>query len=291
MSSDGIDRFRRRHSIQTSVNRDVSLSFINESPSKTSVVLQKNDFEITALVISSYKEGPNELLLFTYINHIDDGLPQSEQRNVFIGDYITYKDKTYLIFDEYDHPDFAEYNKHKMLECNVVYGYNNVKFGAFYMGSRRKLETLNEGLLAQAVSMAQVGDQPLLIAAFKSDMKPRQRVMINGQAWMVDNVDRNTIAGIMFLSIHLDSVTVSDDTTASIANSPTAPVIDDSILVAGDQLTISTNFGYVRFNTDVTVLSQTDTEVVIIVPYDVNTLQIATKDSGGNIVNESKEVA
>lgn len=291
MSSDGIDRFRRRHSIQTSVNRDVSLSFINESPSKTSVVLQKNDFEITALVISSYKEGPNELLLFTYVNHTDDGLPQNEQRNVFIGDYITYKDKTYLVFDEYDHPDFADYSKHKMLECNVMYGYNGSKFGAFYMGSRRKLETLNEGLLAQAVSMAQVGDQPLLIAAFKSDMKPRQRVMINGQAWMVDNVDRNTIAGVMFLSIHLDSVTVSDDTTESIANAPTAPAIDTNILVAGDQLTIDTNFSYVRFNTDVTVLSQTESEVVIIVPYDVNTLEITTKDESGNLVVETKEVA
>ena len=182
MSSDGIDRFRRRHDIYTSVKKDQSLSFINESPSKTSVVLQKNDFEIPALVISSYKEGPNELLLFTYVNHIDDGLPQNQQRNVFIGDYVTYKDKTYLIFDEYEHPDFADYNKHKMLECNVYYGYDNKKFGAFYMGSRRKLETLNEGLLAQAVSLAQVGDQPLLIAALQSDLKPRRRVMINGEA-------------------------------------------------------------------------------------------------------------
>jgi len=182
MSSDGIDRFRRRHDIQTSVRRDVSLSFIDESPSKTTVVLQKNDFEIVALVISSYKEGPNELLLFTYQNELDESLPQAQQRNVFIGDYVTYNNKTYLIFDEYDHPDFATYNKHKMIECNVYYGYNNKKFGAFYMGSRRKLETLNEGLLAQAVSLSQVGDQPLLIAALQSDMKSRQRVMINGQA-------------------------------------------------------------------------------------------------------------
>ncbi len=291
MSSDGIDRFRRRHDIYTSVKRDQSLSFINDSPSKTSVVLQKNDFEITALVISSYKEGPNELLLFTYQNHLDESLPQNQQRNVFIGDYVVYKNKTYLIFDEYDHPNFAEYNKHKMLECNVFYGYNNKKFGAFYMGSKRKLETLNEGLLAQAVSLAQVGDQPLLIAAFQSDIRPRQRVMINGEAWMVDNVDRNTIAGVMFLSIHLDSVSTADNTTESIANSPAAPTIEEEILVAGDQYTIATNFGYVRLNTDVTVLSQSSTEVVIIVPYDINTLQITTKDTNGNLVVDSKEVA
>jgi len=291
MSNDGIARFRRRHDIESDVAKLRNLSFIDASPSKTSVVLQKNDFEVVALVISSYKEGPNELLLFTYQNELDESLPQSQQRNVFIGDYITYNDKTYLVFDEYDHPDFAEYNKHKMIECNVFYGYNNKKFGAFYMGSRRKLETLNDGALAQAVSLTQVGDQPLLIAAYQSDLRPRRRVMINGEAWMIDNVDRNTIAGIMFLSIHLDSVSTSDNTTESIANSPDAPVIDESILVAGDQYTIDTNFGYVRFNTNVTVLSQTDNEVVIIVPYDVNTLQITTKDENGNIVLENKEVA
>lgn len=108
---------------------------------------------------------------------------------------------------------------------------------------------------------------------------------------MVDNVDRNTIAGVMFLSIHLDSISTADDTTESIANSPTAPVIANDILVAGDQLTIDTNDGYVRFNTNVTILSQSDTEVIITVPYDVNTLQITTKDEGGNLVTESKEVA
>jgi hypothetical protein len=108
---------------------------------------------------------------------------------------------------------------------------------------------------------------------------------------MVDNVDRNTIAGIMFLSIHLDSVSTADNTTESIANSPAAPTIEEEILVAGDQYTIETNFGYVRFNTDVTVLSQSGTEVVIIVPYDVNTLEITTKDTNGDLVIDSKEVA
>lgn len=108
---------------------------------------------------------------------------------------------------------------------------------------------------------------------------------------MIDNIDRNTIAGVMFLSIHLDSVSTADNTAESIANSPAAPTIEEELLVAGDQYTIDTNFGYVRFNTDVTVLSQSDTEVVIVVPYDVNVLQITTKDTNGDLVVDSKEVA
>ena len=291
MSSDGIDRFRRRHDIQTNVKKDQSLSFLNDSPSKTTVVLQKNDFTIDALVISSYKEGPNELLLFTYVNEQDESLPVIEQRNVFLGDYVTYNDKTYLVFDDYDHADFANYKKHKILECNVMYGYNNKKFSAFYMGSRRKLETLNEGSLANSITLAQVGDSPLLIAGSQSDLKPRRRVMINGEAWMIDNIDRNTIGGIMFLSIHLDSITDADNVAESIANTPDAPVIDEGIWIAGSEQIIDTNFGYIRFNSDVTIISQTADEVRIIVPYDINSLTISTKDTLGNIVTETVEVA
>lgn len=121
------------------------------------------------------------MLLFTFVNTADESLPLQSQRNVYVGDYITYNNKTFLVFDEFDHPDYADYKKHKILECNVDYGYKNKKFGGFYMGSRRKLETLNEGHLAEAITLAQVGAQPLLIAALQTDMKPRQRVMINGE--------------------------------------------------------------------------------------------------------------
>lgn len=122
------------------------------------------------------------MLLFTFKNAADESLPADAQRNVFVGDYLTYKDKTYLVFDEFDHPDYADYSKHKIIECNVHYGYNGKKFGGFYMGSRRKLETLNEGRLAQAVSLTQVGDSPLLIVGAQTDLKARTRVMINGEA-------------------------------------------------------------------------------------------------------------
>lgn len=122
------------------------------------------------------------MLLFTFVNTSDDSLPLESQRNVYVGDYITYNNKTFLVFDEFDHPDYADYKKHKIIECNVQYGYNNKKFGGFYMGSRRKLETLNEGKLAESISLAQVGNSPLLIVGFQSDLKPRSRLMINGEA-------------------------------------------------------------------------------------------------------------
>jgi hypothetical protein len=180
--SDGIDRFKRRHDIQDQVKRDGSLSFLLESPSRTTVVLQKNDITITAVVVSSYKEGPNELLLFTYKNVNDSHLPAVQQKNVFIGDYIIYNDKIYLTLDEYDHPDFADYGKYKIIECNVQYGYDSKKFGGFYIGSRRKLEALDSGRLAEAININQIGEHPLLVVAAQNDLKPRKRILINGEA-------------------------------------------------------------------------------------------------------------
>jgi hypothetical protein len=178
-----------------------------------------------------------------------------------------------------------------MLECNVTYGYNGKKFGAFYMGSRRKLETLNEGKLAQAISLAQAGDSPLLITSAQSDLKARMRVMINGEAWMIDHIDRNTIRDIMFISIHLDTITTNDNVTESIAASPTQPVLDDGILTAGSTVTVDTNQGYIRFDADVVINSQTDTAVTFIVPYSINELTVTTKDSEGELVVMTYEVA
>jgi hypothetical protein len=42
-SGDGINRFKRRHGVQDKVKRDLSLSFLTKSPSRTTVVLQKNE--------------------------------------------------------------------------------------------------------------------------------------------------------------------------------------------------------------------------------------------------------
>jgi hypothetical protein len=108
---------------------------------------------------------------------------------------------------------------------------------------------------------------------------------------MIDNIDKNTIKGIMFVSIHLDAVTNVDDVITGVANTPVVPSLDEDIWVAGSEQTIETNFGYIRFDSDVTILNQTTNEVTIIVPYDVNSLTITTKDSIGELITEVIEVA
>lgn len=108
---------------------------------------------------------------------------------------------------------------------------------------------------------------------------------------MIDNIDRNTINGIMFVSIHLDSLTDADNVELGVANTPDNPTVDEELWIAGSQQTIETNFGYIRFDSDVTIVSQSLTEVVIIVPYDVNNLTITTKDELGELVVDTVEVA
>lgn len=171
---DDLSRFRRRSNKETQVIRDHSLLFLEKSPSSTFVVLQKTNKKISALVVSSYKEGPDELLLFTK-NNLSD-----LSSNVVIGDYVIYHDHTYLVFDEFDHPDFADYKKHKMIECNVQFGYDNKKFDAFYIGSRRKLDSLEMSQTMRSVSLIGDPNHPLIIASNQPDVKLRKRIMIAG---------------------------------------------------------------------------------------------------------------
>jgi len=42
-TNDGFNRFKRRHGIEERVKKDLSLSFLTKSASKTTVVLQKNE--------------------------------------------------------------------------------------------------------------------------------------------------------------------------------------------------------------------------------------------------------
>lgn len=171
---DDLSRFRRRSTKATQVVRDHSLLFLEKSPSSTFVVLQKTNKKISALVVSSYKEGPNELLLFTK-NNLSD-----VSSNVVLGDYILYNSHVYLVFDEFDHPDFADYKKHKMIECNVQFGYDGKKLNAFYMGSRRKLDDLEMSQTMKSVSLVGDPSHPLIIASNQSDLRLRKRIMIAG---------------------------------------------------------------------------------------------------------------
>lgn len=108
---------------------------------------------------------------------------------------------------------------------------------------------------------------------------------------MIDNIDRNTIPNIMFLTIHLDTITTLDNTTDSIASAPVEPELEEGLLLGGQRLTVPTNQGYIRFDIDVEIITQTANEVEIIVPYDANTLTITTKDAEGDLVVTTYEVA
>lgn len=108
---------------------------------------------------------------------------------------------------------------------------------------------------------------------------------------MIDNIDRNTIANIMFISIHLDAVTTLDNVVDGIASTPVLPGIQEELLLGGQTLILATHQSYIRSDVEVQIISQTSNEVQIIVPYDANTLTITTKDAEGEFVVTTYEVA
>jgi hypothetical protein len=99
---------------------------------------------------------------------------------------------------------------------------------------------------------------------------------------MIDSIDRNTITGIMFLTIHLDTLTINDDLVSGYTSEPDSPQIDENVFTAGEIVSVETNFSFIRFDTEVEIINQNETEIEFIVPYDVDTLTITTKDEQGN---------
>jgi hypothetical protein len=112
---------------------------------------------------------------------------------------------------------------------------------------------------------------------------------------MVDSIDRITIPGIMFVSIHVDTSNADiDDIDANIAFEPEQPEItlqEETFWRSGEIVEVEGLIdGFVRFSADVGIVSQTSTTVQFTVPFGIDRLTVSTKDNGDLVVLEDKEI-
>jgi len=74
------------------------------------------------------------------------------------------------------------------------------------------------------------------------------------------------------------------------APDPTENETDDETLRQGEEATVTTNNGYIYFEPVAQILSRTLTSIKFIVPYGTETLEVVTKDVGGNLVTTNYQV-
>jgi hypothetical protein len=277
------DSYKRRMLVESQSSRKNMLDFMEKSPSRVEVTLKRTDSTITSVIISSYKEGPDELIMFTYLEDVDTS------KNVVVGDLVTDLHKTYIVFEEYRHPNVADYKKHKILECNVLVGYDSKTINGYFLSTGRKFANMLNEELNSSSSINIYENKSIVVLPKDSGITIGKRLILAAQTWKVVNIDSVSSNNNMYLSIELDISNSSID-TATVAGDPIVPIVEgvftsevltpgvDVIIEAGSEHSIITNLGYIRFDSEVDIISQTTTSVTFRTPYDVSSLEVITKD-------------
>jgi hypothetical protein len=272
--------FRNRTDVNTNVTIRQASEFIEKSASSVDALRESTGTNIKAVIISEQKEGPNEMILFTYARD-----------NVGIGEYISYRNKTYLIYGKFEIIFSQEFHKFKLIECSVQLKWAGNTQRAYFISSLRRYA----GIVDQGTQVPYEfsSQKPIIITKANPNFKPGTRIIVGGDGYIVNDLDRHSNPGVYYAYIERATVfedidTVVEDATGSVPT-PTVTVTGND-LVAGDDITISTNFGYAVFTPDVLVLSKTATEIIFDVPMGIDSLTVNTKDVDGNIITTSYKV-
>jgi hypothetical protein len=280
MTMSKYDTFKNRTSSKTDVLNRKTTEFIENSASSVDATRLSDTSTIKAVIISERKEGPDETILFTYAT---DALT--------VGEFIQYRNKTYLLYSEYEVIFSDQFKKHKLLECNVELKWDGHTQKAYYASSLRSYSVLNDQ--GTSIPYEFSGQKPIIVTKENTNIKPGTRFIILGEGFVVSDMDKISNQGIYYISVeespvYADIDDVPNDTTITIP-APTNVIAGDEV-VSGDELIVATNFAYISFDEDVEIISKSVNSVTVEVPFGIDTLTIYTKDGAGDIVTTQYKV-
>jgi hypothetical protein len=267
--------FRNRTEVNTNVTIRQASDFIEKSASSVDAFRESTGANIKAVIISEQKEGANETILFTYA--VD---------NVVVGEFITYRNKTYMVYGQYEIIFSNEFKKHKMIECNVTLKSSSVTQRAYYISSLRKYVSLandTDSYIPYEFST----QRPVIVTKANTNIKPGERFLVNGEPFIINDIDKLSNEGVLYMSVEKSTIIPGvDNTTTKVANPVPTPVLDNlqGDITAGENITILTHDGYAVFSVDVDIISKNATTVIFEAPIGVKNLTVKTKNSSGNIV-------
>jgi hypothetical protein len=274
MPSNKYSTFRNRTEVSADVNIRKATEFIENSASSVEALRESNYTNIKAVIISERKEGGDETILFTYA-----------EDEIVLGEYITYRNKTYLVYSEYNVIFSDAFKKHKLIECNIELKWGENIQKAYYISSLRKYSGLVN--LGVEIPYEFSSQKPLVITKANSNFKAGTRFIISGEGFVVNDLDKFSNSGIYYASVEKATVysDIDDIATNTTEEIPAATAtVSSGEIVAGEDITITTNSAYAVFSHDVEIVSKSTTQVIFEAPIGVQELIVDTKDSGGNII-------
>ena len=264
--------FRKKQQYNEDCRSKFESSFILEGTSAVVIRSLRLNVNKQAALIITDKEGPDTCLVFTYKEQV-------KNNELLKGDYYSWNDNTYLVYEDIDLVREVAYKKQRSYQCNVSFDYNGTTWHGYYVSSLAKYvdTTLQSNLNITD------NDKPILILPQVEWMSVGAKIIIGGKPYKIIDFDAITNSGIVYCSLDRDFISKQEDV---IVEKPTG-----NVLTAGIESQLNTAFGYFKSDVDVEIVSKTYTSVKFIVPYGIDKITITTKDELRNdIVNEYKVV-
>jgi hypothetical protein len=280
------DLFRDRTKIEKEISTGNVANFIDNSLSSTTINHLRLEEDIPAVLTRNHNEGNDEIILFTHYEN------DSEEYNLQVGDYIKHNTKHYMVYMEYDHPLRGKYLKYNLLECNIIIKFDNFSQYGSYFSSLRSFSGSSGKTYGELIVKVENG-KPVVVTADSPSLKVNGRFLAANEGFRILSIDRISNQGIAYLSVEPAPYNAFTDNKienkAVTTNAPTINIPENS-LRKGEEKVILTNAGFVSFDPYVKIKKRTSTTVTFVVPFDINLLDITTKNTNGEFVLTSYEV-
>jgi len=144
-----------------------SAAFIDTGRLSQIITHKRLNEDIKAAIVFNHKEGPDEVLVYTFIK---DDLIKS--------DYFIYDDVNYLVYENMKMTDKdIDYKKQKALECNVNFEFDGSTYDGYFMSSmRRNLDSDFEGR-----ALITPDENPLLVLPTNSSLEVGSKINIENK--------------------------------------------------------------------------------------------------------------
>ena len=255
------DLFRKKQQNSEDCRNKFESSFIFEGTSAVVIHSLRLNVNKQAALIITDKEGPDTSLVFTYKERVKDD-------ELLKGDYYTWKNNTYLVYEDIELVRDVVYKKQKSYQCNVSFEFNGTTYYGYYVSS---LSRYADTTLEKDLNISD-NDKPILILPQVDWMAVGVKVVISGKPYKIIDFDAITNSGIVYCSLDRDFVSKQEDVIEETTDS------DTTFLIAGLESIVPTEFGYFKTDSKVEIVEKTYTSVKFIVPYGLNELTVTTKD-------------
>ena len=274
--------FRRKQAAEQNCLTQAEAAFITEGSSAVVIYSLRLRATKNAGLIITDRDGPDSNLVYTLKERVTE-------QELLKGDYYTWNDNLYFVYEDVALVHKAPYKKQKSYQCNVGFKYNNQCYYGYYVASLTKYV---DTTLQMKLNITD-NDKPILILPQFDWIKVGVKIIIEGKPYKIIDYDYITNKGIAYCSLDRDFVDKYADITpgddSSYDDSGSEPV-GELTLIAGIIQNISTCFGYLVANQQIDIISRLYDIVQIVVPFGVTTINIATKNISGQIINTEYKV-